>query len=92
LASLQIQGRCRKSPNEVLSGGWLQVYQLPERAGSGSVTLTVSNLEEVVAKLENMGVDTGERSSSEKLEILMITDPDGNHLALVEPIDPNLAQ
>jgi len=48
--------------------------------------------EEVVAKLENMGVDTGERSSSEKLEILMITDPDGNHLALVEPIDSNLAQ
>jgi hypothetical protein len=75
-----------------LSGGWLQVYLLPEHAGCGSVTLTVSNLEEVVAKLENMGVDTGERSSSEKLEILMITDPDGNHLALVEPIDLNLAQ
>lgn len=70
----------------------MQVYLLPEHAGCGSVTLTVSNLEEVVAKLENMGVDTGERSSSEKLEILMITDPDGNHLALVEPIDLNLAQ
>ena len=72
--------------------GWLQVYQLPERAGSESVTLTVSNLEEAVAKLENMGVNTGERSSSEKLEILMITDTNGNHLALAEPIDPNLAQ
>ena len=25
-------------------GGWLQVYQLPERAGKGSLTLAVSNL------------------------------------------------
>ena len=31
-------------------GGWLQVYQLPERAGSGSFTLAVSNLEEEVAR------------------------------------------
>jgi hypothetical protein len=27
-------------------GGWLQVYQLPERAGNGSVTLAVSNIEQ----------------------------------------------
>ena len=26
-------------------GGWLQVYQLPERAGSGSCTLAVSDIE-----------------------------------------------
>jgi hypothetical protein len=29
-------------------GGWLQVYQLPERAGQGSFTLAVSNIDEVV--------------------------------------------
>ena len=27
-------------------GGWLQVYQLPERAGKGSVTLSVNSLDQ----------------------------------------------
>ena len=42
-------------------GGWLQqVYQLPERAGSGSFTLAVSNLDEHVAQLTNLGIDTSQ--------------------------------
>jgi hypothetical protein len=31
-------------------GGWLQVYQLPERAGTGSFTLAVSSIDEQVAR------------------------------------------
>ena len=73
-------------------GGWLQVYQLPERTGSGSVTLTVSNLEELVVKLENLGINTVERSSNEKVKTVMISDYDGNHIAFAEAIDPNIAQ
>ena len=42
-------------------GGWLQVYQLPERAGSGSCTLAVSNIEAEVAQLAAGGVDTSDR-------------------------------
>ncbi len=57
-------------------GGWLQVYQLPERAGSGSFTLAISSLDELVAELEKLGI-TGESSSGEKVKTLMITDPDG---------------
>src|SRR4029453_12480016 len=73
-------------------GGWLQVYKLPEGAGSGSVTLAVSNLEEEVARLKKLNIDTSQRTSGEKVKTLMITDPDGNHIAFAEATDPNLAR
>jgi len=73
-------------------GGWLQVYQLPERAGSGSCTLAVSNLDEEAARLKTLNVDTSQRTSTEKVKTLMIKDPDGNSIALAEASDPNLAR
>ena len=42
-------------------GGWLQVYALPERAGSCSCTLSVSNIDTEAARLEKLGVATGAR-------------------------------
>ena len=73
-------------------GGWLQVYQLPERAGSGSCTLAVSDIEEEAGRLKKMNIDTSHRTSTEKVKTLMITDPDGNSIALAEAIDPSLAR
>ena len=73
-------------------GGWLQVYQLPERAGSGSFTLAVSNVEEEATRLKKLNIDTSQRTSSEKVKTLMITDPDGNHIAFAEANDPSLAR
>ena len=73
-------------------GGWLQVYSLPARAGSGSVTLAVSSIDEHVAQLNTLGIDIGQRSSGDKVKTLMITDPDGNHIAFAEAIDPSMAQ
>ena len=73
-------------------GGWLQVYQLPERAGSGSFTLAVSDMEEEVVRLRKLHIDTSQRTSGEKVKTLMITDPDGNHIALAEATDPSLAR
>ncbi len=70
-------------------GGWLQVYQLPERAGSGSFTLAISSMAEEVAHLKKLNLDTRQRTSSEKVKTLMITDPDGNHIALAEAADPS---
>jgi predicted enzyme related to lactoylglutathione lyase len=72
-------------------GGWLQVYEQPQRAGSGSVTLTVRNMENQVARLQKLGIDTRLRTSGPKVETLMIADPDGNHIALTESRDPSLA-
>jgi predicted enzyme related to lactoylglutathione lyase len=73
-------------------GGWLQVYQLPERTGGGSCTLAVTDIDKVVAHLQSLGIDTSERPSNTKVKTVMITDPDGNHLAFAEAIDPGLAR
>ena len=73
-------------------GGWLQVYQLPERAGSGSCTLAVSEIEEVVAYVEKLGIDASQTSSSAQVKTLMIVDPDGNHIAFAEALDKTMAR
>jgi predicted enzyme related to lactoylglutathione lyase len=73
-------------------GGWLQVYQLPERAGHGSFTLAVSDIEAEIQKLDAMGLDTSQRSSGSRVKTVMVTDPDGNHIAFAEATDPKLAQ
>jgi predicted enzyme related to lactoylglutathione lyase len=73
-------------------GGWLQVYQLPERAGSGSFTLAVSNIEEVVAHIEKLGIDASQRSSGAQVKTLMIVDPDGNHIAFAQALDKSMAR
>ena len=73
-------------------GGWLQVYQLPERAGSGSFTLAVTRIDEHVAQLTELGIDTSQRSSGARVKTLMIADPDGNHIAFAETIDPSMAR
>ena len=70
----------------------LQVYELPERAGQGSCTLAVSNIDEIIAVVEKLGVNTRQRTSGEKVKTLMITDPDGNHIAFAEAIDKNMAR
>jgi predicted enzyme related to lactoylglutathione lyase len=73
-------------------GGWLQVYQLPERAGRGSFTLAVSDIATEIKKLDAMGLDTSQRSFGSKVKTVMVTDPDGNHIAFAEAADPKLAQ
>ena len=72
-------------------GGSLQVYQLPERAGSGSFTLLVTSVEEQVTQLAKLNIDASERISGDRIKTVMITDPDGNHIAFAEPIDSSLA-
>jgi hypothetical protein len=73
-------------------GGWLQVDQLPERAGSGSSTLAVSSVEEAVAHPENMQGDARTWTSGARVRIVMVTDPDGHHIALAKAIDPTMAR
>ena len=73
-------------------GGWLQVYELPERAGHGSVTLAVSDLDRVVAHVAKLGIDTGQTSAGSRVKTLMVTDPDGNHIAFAETLDRTMAR
>jgi predicted enzyme related to lactoylglutathione lyase len=73
-------------------GGWLQVSQLPERAGAGSCTLAVDDIEQLAAHLRSLGIEAAEPSSGARVRTVMITDPDGNHLAFAQAIDPTMAR
>jgi predicted enzyme related to lactoylglutathione lyase len=73
-------------------GGWLQVYQAPDRAGRGSFTLSVSGMDEIVAQVAALGIDTSQRDSGAKVRTLMITDPDGNSIAFAEAFDEGMAR
>jgi hypothetical protein len=54
--------------------------------------LAVSNIDEMIAVVEKLGVNTRQRTSEEKVKTLMITDLDGNHIAFAEAIDKNMAR
>jgi predicted enzyme related to lactoylglutathione lyase len=73
-------------------GGWLQVYQLNERAGAGSVTLAVKDLEEQMANLRRLGIEPGKTMSTPQVRVIMIKDPDGNSIAFAEARDPTMAR
>ena len=73
-------------------GGALQVYELPERAGSGSFTAVVADVDAVAARLDQLGIEHPEPSHADAVDTLMITDPDGNHIAFAAASDPELAR
>lgn len=72
-------------------GGWLQVYQGPERAGGGSFTLAVADIDETLSDLRAAGVDLGAQSDGPRVRTVMIKDPDGNSIAFAEASDPTMA-
>jgi hypothetical protein len=61
-------------------------------AGAGSCTLAVTDIEELATHLQSLGIDTSERAAGQKVKTVMITDPDGNHLAFAEAIDRSMAR
>jgi predicted enzyme related to lactoylglutathione lyase len=73
-------------------GGGLQVYQLPERAGSCSATLTVDDFDGELAKLKRLNINANTSASNDRVRIVMIKDPDGNSLAITQAIDSKLVQ
>jgi predicted enzyme related to lactoylglutathione lyase len=72
-------------------GGWLQVYQNEHRAGTGSVTLAVNDLDEQIADLKRSGIDPGSPMKSAKVNVVMIKDPDGNSIAFAQALDSTMA-
>ena len=72
-------------------GGWLQVYELKERAGAGSVTLSINSLEDQIAALRQLGIDPGKPMISDKVKVVMIKDPDGNSIAFAQAINRSIA-
>jgi catechol 2,3-dioxygenase-like lactoylglutathione lyase family enzyme len=74
-------------------GGGLQVYKLPERAGRGSCTLIVSDIDSMAEQLRASGVAAdAEPVRSERVDTVMIKDPDGNSIAFAMPKDDSAAR
>lgn len=73
-------------------GGWLQVYAGPERAGHGSFTLAVDDLDASVRKLAALGIDTSKRVDGPHVRTVMIKDPDGNSIAFAQAKDDAVAR
>ncbi len=72
-------------------GGGLQVYALPERAGSCSSTLTVSDIDEEVARLAKLGIAAGVQVG-EKVKVFMVKDTDGNSIAFAQALETTVAR
>ncbi len=73
------------------SGGWLQVYALPERAGSCSCTLVVADIDLEATRLEKLGVSTGAQMGGQ-VKVFMVKDPDGNGIAFAQAPDEAAAK
>jgi hypothetical protein len=73
-------------------GGWLQVYALPERAGGGSCTLAVDDIDDVITHAKSLGIDTSKTTSNPRVKTLMISDLDGNHIAFAQALDERMAR
>jgi hypothetical protein len=72
-------------------GGGVQVYELPERAGQGSCTLVVSDIDDVAHQLRSSGIDErAEPTRNDRVDTIMVKDPDGNSIAFSMPKDANL--
>lgn len=64
-------------------GGCLQIYALPERAGSCSCTLTISDIDLEARRLEKLGVATG-AMMGEQIKVFMVKYPDRNSIAFAQ--------
>lgn len=73
------------------AGGGLQVYVGPQRAGQGSCTLIVTDIEQIAESLRASGLARApEISRTPRVDTVMITDPDGNSIAFAAPKDDTL--
>lgn len=69
---------------QITSGGWVQVTEDPRHAGHGMLNLAVSDIDEGVRELREMGLDAGEIVEANKgVRLCPITDPDDNTIQLV---------
>lgn len=62
------------------SGGWLQVFRDPERAGRSSITFAEDDFDARVWALKAKGIDVGPTTRSEEVDTAIVHDPDGNRV------------
>ena len=74
-------------------GGGLQVYEAPDRAGQGSCTLIVTDIDKLAEELRGSGIaPDASPARDDRVDTVMIKDPDGNSIAFAAPKDAALAR
>lgn len=68
-------------------GGWVQLFADSKRAGSGSVTLVVDDLDAQLRALAEEKIIVGETKSSALVRIAIVHDPDGNQIVFAQGFD-----
>lgn len=87
----QLIGRAGKQPMDgVLEwtlprGGVLQLFEDADRAGSSSVTLSLSDIDAHLARLSHLGITPLGTTRTDDVSTAIIEDPDGNRVVLAEP-------
>jgi catechol 2,3-dioxygenase-like lactoylglutathione lyase family enzyme len=87
----RLLGPGRRPMSEVVEwqfpgGGGLQVYTAPERSGQGSCTIIVDDIDEIARHLRSLDVAAdAEPVRNDRVDTLMINDPDGNSIAFSAP-------
>ena len=71
-------------------GGALQLHQLPQRAGGGSVTLAVNDIALLATHLQHMA--HGALSATPQLRTIMLNDPDGRHIPFAQALGGTMAR
>jgi predicted enzyme related to lactoylglutathione lyase len=69
---------------KLADGGWIQVFQDTERAGSSSVTFLVSDLDDHLAELKAKGISIERTTTSDYVKTATVTDPAGNRVVFAE--------
>ena len=69
---------------KLADGGWIQVFQNTERAGSSSVTFLVSGLDDQLAELKAKGISIERTTMSDYVKTATVTDPAGNRVVFAE--------
>jgi glyoxylase I family protein len=69
---------------QVVPGGWVQVFNDPDRAGSGLINFAVDELDRHLAELRGRGVEPGEIADANRgVRLSTVTDPDGNTIRFI---------
>ena len=69
---------------KLANGGWIQVFEDRERAGSSSVTFLVSSFEDQLAELKAKGISVDRITTSDYVKTATVSDPAGNRVVFAE--------
>jgi hypothetical protein len=76
--------RCPKSTWTFPGGGWIQIFADKERGGKSSVTFVETDFAGRLKNLKAAGIEPKSLTQSEKINVVIIHDQDGNQIIFAQ--------